>query len=117
LPGGKPARGESVETTARLEVSEESGLDITITGVAGAAEGPVPGLRVAMLVLEGRTRGTRVQLSDEHDAFRWLPLGQAKSLELRPGFDRFFSRYTGPRRRSTARTTSVGSTAAQRPPR
>ncbi len=66
---------------------------MTLTGVAGAADGSVPGIRVAMLVLEARTRSTKVTLSDEHDDFRWLPLDQVCSFKLRPGFDRLFASY------------------------
>ncbi len=94
LPGGKPVRDEDIDTTALLEVMEESGLDVVLTGVAGATDGSVPGVRVAALVLEARSRKTRVTLSDEHDEFRWLPIDQAASLKLRPGFDQFFADYT-----------------------
>ena len=94
LPGGKPAQHESFDDTALVEVFEETGLDVKLTGVAGAAEGSVPGVRVAMIILEGRTRTTQVTLSDEHDEFRWLPLDEVCALKLRPGFDQFFADYT-----------------------
>lgn len=71
----------------------KSGLDVTLTGVAGAADGSVPGVRVALLILEARTRTTQITLSDEHDAFQWLPLTEVLSLKLRPGFDKFFTNY------------------------
>ncbi|MBI5388314.1 MAG: NUDIX domain-containing protein [Verrucomicrobia bacterium] len=93
LPGGKPVQDESFDATALVEVFEETGLDVKLTGVAGAAEGSVPGLQVAMLILEGRTRATKVTLSNEHDDFRWLRLDEVGSLKLRPGFDRFFASY------------------------
>ncbi len=93
LPGGKQAPGETFANTALVEVFEESGLEVTLTGVAGAAEGSVPGVRVAMLILEGRTQSTKVILSDEHDEYQWLPLDKVRSLKLRPGFDRFFASY------------------------
>jgi len=94
LPGGKPARGESIVETALIEAFEESGLCVELKGVAGAVEGSIPGLRVAMLILETRTRRTTVTLSDEHDEFRWLPLHRVRALKLRPGFDRFFATYS-----------------------
>lgn len=94
LPGGKPAKGEPFYNTAVIEVFEESGLGIELAGVAGAAEGSIPGLRVVILILEARTRTTKVTLSAEHDAFQWLPLDKVRSLKLRPGFDRFFASYT-----------------------
>lgn len=103
LPGGKPASGETFDATAVREVFEESGLDVTPTGVAGAADGSVPGIRVAMLVLEARTRNTKVTLSDEHDDFRWLPLDQVCSRKLRPGFDQFFAGYAARSKRRLPR--------------
>ena len=95
LPGGKPAPGEGIAKTAELEVSEETGLDVTPCGVAGAADGSIPGLRVAMLILEGRATESQVTLSSEHDTHAWLPASQILSLKLRPGFDTFFARYLG----------------------
>lgn len=99
LPGGKPVCDEQIDTTAQLEVADESGLFVEVTGVAGAVDGSVPGVRVAMLILEGRTRQTKITLSAEHDDFCWLPLAKAKSLELRPGFAEFFAGYSPPPRR------------------
>jgi 8-oxo-dGTP pyrophosphatase MutT (NUDIX family) len=94
LPGGKPAKGETFYNTALIEVFEESGLEVTLTGVAGAAEGSVPGVRVALFILEGSTQSTEVTLSDEHEEYQWLPLNKVRFLKLRPGFDRFFASYT-----------------------
>lgn len=122
LPGGKPAPEESFDAAALIEVYEEAGLGVTLTGVAGAADGSVPGVRVAMLILEGRARGTRVTLSDEHVDYCWLPLEEVCSLKLRPGFDRFFASYVrqcaeetakkSPRRKT--RPVSRGSRSRQR---
>jgi 8-oxo-dGTP diphosphatase len=102
LPGGKPAPGEEIAKTAELEVSEETGLDVDPIGLAGAVEGSVPGLRVAMLILEGRTTDSEVTLSTEHDTYRWVPPGEVSSLKLRPGFDTFLPQYLSqrPRKRS-----------------
>lgn len=75
--------------------------------MAGAAEGSVPGIRVAMLVLEARTRGTQVTLSDEHDDFLRMPLDQVGSLELRPGFDQFFADYAARGKRRLPKKAGV----------
>ena len=94
LPGGKPAPGEEIGKTAELELAEEAGLCVTPRAVAGAVEGSVPGLRVAMLVLEGRTTDSKVTLSSEHDTHCWVPLARVPALKLRPGFDKFFAQYS-----------------------
>jgi ADP-ribose pyrophosphatase YjhB (NUDIX family) len=93
LPGGKPAEGENFAKTAELEADDETGLYVPPTGVAGAVEGSVPGLRVAMLIMEGRAAESKVTLSREHDEYRWVPLPKVCSLNLRPGFDSFFASY------------------------
>jgi 8-oxo-dGTP diphosphatase len=104
LPGGKPAPGENFAKTAELEVDEETGLYVAPRGVAGAVEGTVPGLRVAMLVLEGVTTDSKVTLSSEHDSYRWVTLSQVRSMKLRPGFDSFFASYKGPHPRPKIKT-------------
>jgi 8-oxo-dGTP pyrophosphatase MutT (NUDIX family) len=103
LPGGKPFPSESIAKTAELEVDQETGIYVPPTGVAGAAEGSIPGLRVAMLILEGRSNTSKVRLSGEHDAYCWIEPARVHSLRLRPGFDAFFARS----RRTRARTQSV----------
>jgi ADP-ribose pyrophosphatase YjhB (NUDIX family) len=104
LPGGKPVCHEQIDTTALFEVGDESGLYVELTGVAGAVDGSVPGVRVAMLILEGRPRKSKITLSVEHDDFRWLPLAKVKSLKLRPGFAEFFAGYSPRLRRQPKKT-------------
>jgi 8-oxo-dGTP diphosphatase len=93
FPGGKPASGEPFNRTADLEVTDETGLYVTPTGIAGASECTVSGLRVALLFFQARTSKTKVTLSGEHDTYCWLPLPQVSSLKLRPGFERFVADY------------------------
>ena len=88
LPGGKPSAGESFDATALVEVFEETGLDVKLSGVGGAVEGAVPGLRVVMLILEARSPTRHVTLSEEHDEFRWVPLARVHSLRLHPALIR-----------------------------
>jgi 8-oxo-dGTP diphosphatase len=103
LPGGKPAEGENFAKTAELEVDEETGLYVPPTGVAGAVESNLPGLRVAMLIMEGRATSSKVTLTSEHDDYRWVPIDEVLSLKLRPGFDTFFRSYSRPPSRAKPR--------------
>lgn len=104
LPGGKPAPGESVDRTACLEVAEETGLCIKLSGVVGAAESALPGLRLVMLIFDAPAPSTEITLSAEHDRYAWLPLSRAASLHLRPGFDAFIAKcLPGHRRKPAAR--------------
>ncbi len=103
LPGGKPAPDENFARTAELEVDEETGLYVAPQAVAGAAEGSIPGTRVAMLVLEGLAAESKVRLSSEHDAYGWVTVNEARSLKLRPGYDTFFASYKGPATRQKSK--------------
>ena len=105
LPGGKPALGEHFHKTAELEVIEETGLCVTPSGVAGAVEGSIPGLRVAMLILEARIPSRsecEITLSKEHDTVCWASIADSALLKLRPGFREFFGnlkKLAGPARK------------------
>lgn len=113
LPGGKPCAGERIDETVLLEVFDESGLDVTLTGVAGAVEGSVPGVRVALLILEARSSASAITLSAEHDAFQWLPLAEVPALKLRPGFDRFLTGYAAQSARKPAKKAAPKRSSAK----
>jgi len=73
-PGGKPEPGEDFSVSLAREVHEECGLEVELTGLAGASEFAMPAAQVVLLCLTARVTGGTVQLSDEHDAFEWVPL-------------------------------------------
>lgn len=82
-PGGKVDPGEDFATAVVRETKEETGLDIEITGLAGATEFEMPKVHVVLLCMEARIRGRdRIVLSHEHDAWEWLPLDKLEGLPL-----------------------------------
>jgi len=84
VPGGKPDAGEDIGECLIRETKEETGLDLTLTGVAGAGEGSIPNLNLAYMFMSGTVDSEKVILSDEHDDFKWMSLEDARKLDLFP---------------------------------
>ncbi len=90
LPGGKLDPGETPGQAARREAREETALVVTPLSLAGAVDHEIKGFRVIMLILESRLDGGTPQISDEHQAFRWVAPGQVLQMDLTPQLRRFF---------------------------
>ena len=84
-PGGKVDPGEDFAVATVREAKEETGLDVELTGVAGVAQFEMPKAFVAMLCMEARILGGTLTLSDEHDAYQWVPLSKLHKIELIDG--------------------------------
>lgn len=92
-PGGKNDPGETFDATARREAKEETGLEIELTGVAGAFYMEMPQARVVTLCLEARKTGGALALSEEHDQFAWAPVPDLLQRNLSPAFRGFAEEY------------------------
>jgi 8-oxo-dGTP diphosphatase len=86
LPGGKLDTGELFDEAFRREVREETGIEIEITGVAGARAWTMPERRVAYLFMEARAETEAVTLSDEHIAYAWVEPASMAEYDLAPQF-------------------------------
>jgi len=88
LPGGRVEFGESLHTALRREVSEETGLQIEIVGLAGWRE-VLPeskgGGHYLIMSFAARWTANDVVLNEELDDYKWLPPGEFGDLKLTGG--------------------------------
>jgi len=81
-PGGKVDAGEDFASATLRETLEETSLKIEITGLAGVTQFEMSTVYVVLLCMEARLTGGELKLSEEHDAFAWMPLGELSGQAL-----------------------------------
>lgn len=86
LPGGRVEHGEYLADALRREVSEETGLDVTVGELVGIFE-VVGETHYVILDFFARPEGeVSPQAGDDVDEVRWVPLNEVSSLECTPRF-------------------------------
>ena len=93
VPGGKVDSGEAFDEALVREVREETGLAVSLEGVAGATEFELPKARVAVLFLEARCEEGDVALSPEHDAHQWARPDEVGDVDLSDELGEFLRGY------------------------
>ena len=93
FPGGKAELGERFDEALLREVSEETGLTISLTHVAGAAEYELQARKVAYIIMEARLGSGQVHLSSEHDDFSWVASRELPTMDLEEQFMVFAQSY------------------------
>lgn len=94
LPGGKAEMGEKFDDALLREVSEETGLSITLTHVAGSAESERPAKKLVYIIMEASFNSGVVRLSSEHDDFAWVTLQAFPTMDLVEQFKPFARAYS-----------------------
>ena len=83
-PGGKVDPGEEFAAGLYREIAEETGLTVELTGLAGTTTFEMPAVSVVVLCMDARLVSGAVRLSDEHDAFAWVLLGDMPRYQYPP---------------------------------
>ena len=82
LPGGKIEAGEALDDALKREAREETGLEIDVRSLIEAVEDESNNYRLVHLIFDsGKVLG-KVELSDEHNSFKWVQPGELGSFEL-----------------------------------
>ena len=88
VPGGKARWGEPLAETARREVKEETGLDVELGSVIWVGDGmdddQPPDHHFALIDFAARVVGGTLQAADDAAEARFVPLDEARSLQLTP---------------------------------
>ena len=92
-PGGKVDQGEDFAHAVVREAREETGLDVEITGFAGAASFELAQVNVVVVCMECSSLTTVVHLSEEHDKFAWVPASEVVNWNLTIGLKEIATAY------------------------
>ncbi len=96
FPGGKLDPGESFDAGLLREVIEEtrlSAVDVQLTRAVGVAQSEVGDRRVVYLFMEAIAGSSDVELSEEHDAYDWVPVSDLQTRDLAPQYQDIARQY------------------------
>lgn len=90
IPGGDVEESEELIASAVREVKEESGLSVIEPITSFVYLDRQPDETVLTIFYECVSNSEEVNISWEHDEYRWLTYDEAKELKTRPKIEAFF---------------------------
>ena len=87
IPGGRIETGEKLDAALAREVQEETGVRLKGSPTLLIAQDiivPTKDLHVVRLTYVHTQELGDIVLSDEHDAFKWVPVSDAKRMSIEP---------------------------------
>ena len=105
-----------MEAALLREVEEETGLQVRLTRLLGSSQWEMSERQIAYLFFEARVTSGELNLSDEHDAYQWVPCAKLAGLSVAPPFREFLGSYfkTVPQRNRPERSTATGTVPRSR---
>lgn len=92
-PGGKCDAGETIDAALLREVDEETGLRVRLTRLVGSSPWEMAERHIAHQYFEASVTGGELCLSDEHDAFEWVPCAKLSEMSLAPPYREFLASF------------------------
>ncbi|MEC4614016.1 NUDIX hydrolase [Tsukamurella tyrosinosolvens] len=100
LPGGWPGRNDTslVDVVIR-EVEEETGLNVAVDGLVGAAllrEGSLPPVAIIAFRCASVTATSQLVVSEEHKDLRFFSVDELRGIRILPDYVRMIEAATTP---------------------